>query len=151
MRLKPAVVLVLVISACAGAGLPAQPRRSGLGLVFVDPFGLSAKAWLGGGRAVSGAVGWSGEKEHYLNLQADFLFFSYRLNSGADLDLDAYAGVGGKVIFRDYDAVWFRVPLGLDLRLKNVPLNFFFEIVPALDFQEVRISGAVGFRYLLGS
>jgi len=150
MRLKTTCALFLVLAGVA-VRLPAQPRQFGLGLVLVDPSGLTAKAWLGGRRAVSGAVGWSGEKGHYLQVQADYLFVDRRVSGDANVDLDLYFGAGGKIIFRDYDAAWLRVPLGLDLRLKKSPFNFFFEITPVFNFADLRLSGAVGFRYLFGS
>jgi hypothetical protein len=150
VRLKPIFILVLFL-VCAGGGLAAEPRQFGLGLVLIDPSGLTGKAWLGSGRAVSGAVGWSEEHDHYLNIQADYLFYDRRIAGDGDLDLDAYAGVGGKIIFRDYDAAWFRVPLGLDIRLKKAPLDVFFEVAPYFNFETIRVSGAVGLRYLFGS
>ena len=134
-----------------GQVLNAQPRQSGLGLVLVDPSGLTGKTWLGSGQALSGAVGWSAEKGHYLHLQADYLFHDRRVAGDRNLDLDAYVGVGGKIIFRDYEVAWLRIPLGLDVRLNKAPFNFFFELAPAFNFQTVRMSGAFGFRYLFGS
>lgn len=150
MRLKMTCALCLFLI-LAAAGLSAPPREFGLGLVLVDPSGLTAKAWLGGRRAVSGAVGWSGEKGHYLQVQADYLFIDRRVSGDSNVDLDLYLGAGGKIVFRDYDAAWLRVPLGLDLRLKKSPFNFFFEVAPAFNFADVRLSGAFGFRYLFGS
>jgi len=46
---------------------------------------------------------------------------------------------------------WFRVPLGLDVRLKKAPLNFFFELAPAFNFGTIRLFGAFGVRYLFSS
>jgi hypothetical protein len=55
-----------------------------------------------------------------------------------------YIGVGGRLWFFDYgpnngpnntvDAFGVRVPIGLDFDLNNVPLDFFVQFVPTLDF-----------------
>jgi len=150
MRLKPLSALVF-FWLCSSIGLQAQPKQFGLGLVLIDPSGLTGKAWLGRGNAVSGAVGWSEEHDHYLHIQAEYLFYDRRVAGDRNLDLDAYVGIGGKIIFRDYDAAWFRLPLGLDIRLKKAPFNFFFEVAPVFNFETVRMSGAVGLRYIFGS
>jgi hypothetical protein len=55
----------------------AQTRRSGIGLILFEPSGLIGKAWLSRSTAVDGAAGWSPEKENYLHLSADFLFFNF--------------------------------------------------------------------------
>ncbi len=122
--------------------------KIGVGLILVDPSGLSAKAWLDGSKAIAGGLGWSAEESHYLHIHADFLFTTVRLASDKNLDLDFALGFGGKIVFRDYDSAWFRVPLGIDFRLKRSPLNFFFEVVPSFNFSEFKLLGAIGFRYV---
>ncbi len=127
---------------------PAPSGRFGVGLILWDPSGLSAKTWLRGSAAIAGGIGWSAEESHYLHVHADFLFLNTRLASDRNLDLDFYLGAGGKLIFRDTDNAWFRVPLGIDFLVKRSPLNFFFEIVPSFNFSELKLFGAVGFRYV---
>ena len=129
---------------------PAQTRRSGIGLILFEPSGLTGKAWLSRSTAVDGAAGWSPEKKNYLQLSADFLFFNYLLEGDRNLNLEVYLGVGGKIIFRDYDQAWFRFPIGIDFLLRRAPLNFFFEVVPTFNFSHLKLFGAVGFRYLFG-
>jgi len=141
-----AAALLLLLSAVS----PAQSRRSGIGLILFDPSGLTGKAWLSRWTAVDGAVGWSPEKENYLHLSADFLFFNYRLEGDRNLGLELYLGAGGKIIFRDYDQAWFRFPIGIDFLLQKAPLNFFFEIVPTFNFSHFKLFAAVGFRYIFG-
>lgn len=127
---------------------PSPADRFGVGLMFFDPSGLSAKAWLSGSKAVAGGIGWSAEKNNYLHLHADFLFTTIRLASDRNLALDFYLGAGGKIIFRDFDSAWFRVPLGIDFRLNRSPLNIFFEVVPSFNFSKLKLLGAVGLRYV---
>jgi hypothetical protein len=152
MNIRPRFVLaLLMVLVTLGGGLAAPPRRFGIGLVLFEPTGLTAKAWLGRGAAVSGAIGWSEEMNHYLHIQADFLFFDRRAVGDPSFDLDLYLGAGGKIIFRDSDSAWLRVPFGLDVQLRRAPFNFFFELAPAFNFRTVRLFGALGFRYLFGS
>jgi hypothetical protein len=130
---------------------PAAAGQFGVGLVFIDPSGLSAKAWLGGSTALAGGLGWSAEESHYLHLHADFLFTTVRLATDKNVNLDFYLGAGGKIIFRDHESAWLRVPMGIDFRLKRSPFNFFFELVPSFNFSRLKLLGAVGFRYVFAS
>jgi hypothetical protein len=70
------------------------------------------------------------------------------LAADRNLDLDFYLGLGGKIIFRDEDVAWLRVPLGVDFLLRKSPLNFFFELVPSFNFSKLKLFGAIGFRYV---
>lgn len=126
----------------------AQTRRSGIGLILFEPSGLTGKSWLSRSTAVDGAVGWSPERDNYLHLSADFLFFNYHLEGDQNLNLELYIGAGGKIIFRDDDQAWFRFPIGIDFLLRRAPLNFFFEVVPTFNFSRLKLFGAVGFRYI---
>jgi hypothetical protein len=141
-----AAALFLVLSVFSSA----QTRRSGIGLIFIEPTGLTAKAWLSRSTALQGAVGWSPEKDNRLQISADFLFFNYPLQSDRNVNLDLYLGIGGKIVFRDNDQAGFRFPIGVDFLLRKAPLNFFFEIVPTFDLSEIKLFGAIGFRYLFG-
>ena len=146
----PRRLLIIILSVCflSSATSAAQPGNAGVGLILFEPSGLTGKLWLNRSAAVAGGIGWSAEKDHYLHIHADFLFLRYSLTSDANLDLDFTLGAGGKIIFRDYDSAWFRVPLGIDFLLRKSPLNFFFEVVPSFNFSDIKVFGAVGFRYI---
>ena len=142
--------LIGILAACLPvvAASAAQPGKAGVGLILFEPSGLTTKAWLSRSAALAGGIGWSPEENHYLHLHADFLFYRHRLAADRNLDLDFYLGVGGKIVFRDSDNAWFRVPLGVDFLLRKSPLNFFFEVVPSFNFSDLKLSGAIGFRYV---
>ncbi|MBN2409498.1 MAG: hypothetical protein JXE07_07145 [Candidatus Aminicenantes bacterium] len=146
--IKKALLGIAAVLFLVSAVSSSPPGRFGAGLMFFDPSGLSAKAWMSGSRAVAGGLGWSAEKNHYLHLHADFIFTTVRLASDRNLNLDFYLGVGGKIIFRDTDNAWFRIPLGIDFLLNRSPLNIFFEVVPSFNFSRLKLLGAVGFRYV---
>jgi hypothetical protein len=130
------------------AASPSPPGKFAVGLILFEPSGLSAKAWMSGSAAVAGGLGWSAEANHYLHLHADFLFTNIALASDRNLELNFTLGAGGKLVFRDYDNAWLRIPLGLDFLLRRSPLNFFFEVVPTFNFSELKLFGAIGFRYV---
>jgi hypothetical protein len=142
--------MIVIFAACflLSTASAAQPVKAGVGLILFEPSGLTGKAWLGRSTALAGGIGWSGEKDHYLHLHVDFLFLRYRLAVDTNLDLDFYLGAGGKIIFRDFDNAWVRVPLGIDFLLRKSPFNFFFEVVPSFNFSDVKLFGAIGFRYI---
>lgn len=141
----------LALFMAASTALPSPQKKPGVGLILFEPSGLSAKTWLRGSAAVAGGIGWSPEESHYLHVHVDFLFATLRLASDRNLDVEAYFGAGGKLIFRDFDNAWFRVPLGIDFLLRRSPLSFFFEVVPSFNFGKLKLFGAVGFRYLFAS
>jgi hypothetical protein len=139
---------ILAVCLLLSAASAAQPARAGVGLILFEPSGLTGKAWLSRSAALAGGIGWSAEKDHYLHLHVDFLFFRHRLAADSNLDLDFYLGAGGKIVFRDSDNAWLRVPLGIDFLLLKSPFNFFFEVVPSFNFSDLKLFGAIGFRYV---
>jgi len=145
---KRSVMVFLVVCCLFPAAAQAQSGKAGVGLILFEPSGLTGKAWLSRSSALAGGIGWSGEKDHDLHLHLDFLFLRHRLAGDRNLDLDLYLGLGGKIIFRDNDMAWIRVPLGVDFFLRKSPFNFFFEIVPSFDFSDLKLFGAIGFRYI---
>lgn len=145
--MRRVLISLLFFVLALSVGSAADSTKLGAGLVLFDPSGLSLKAWWNRS-ALAGGIGWSAEESHYLHLHADFLFYRHRLVADRNLDLDFYLGAGGKIIFRDTDNAWFRVPLGVDFLLRKSPLNFFFEVVPSFNFSELKLFGAIGFRYI---
>ena len=151
MRKRATVGLLVVGFLLSGASAARPAGRAGIGLILFEPSGLTGKMWLRESAALAGGLGWSAEKDHYLHLHLDFLFWRHRLAADRNLDLDFYIGAGGKVIFRDFDNAWLRLPLGLDIPLRRSPFNFFFEIVPSFNFSDFKLFGAIGFRYIFQS
>lgn len=146
--IKRTVIMLFALCYLLSAVSSAQPRKAGIGLILFEPSGLTGKVWLNRSSSLAGGIGWSAEKDHYLHLHVDFLFLRYGLAADKNLDLDFYFGLGGKVIFRDEDNAWFRVPLGVDFLLRKSPFNLFFEVVPSFNFADVKLFGAIGFRYI---
>ncbi len=126
-------------------------QRYGLGFIFVDPTGLSGKAWVSSQQAMAAACGWANQKNNPLLLQVDYLPLSYLALSDNNLRVIFYAGVGGQLKFRANAEGGFRFPLGVDFISRRTPLNFFFELVPVIEFSpeaKFVLRGALGLRYL---
>lgn len=125
-----------------------QSKKYGLGLILLDPTGLSGKMWLGKSTALDAAVGWSAREGRYLHIHLDYLFLGAPIYNDDQVEFSFYAGGGAKIIFQDKDSTWLRFPLGLDCKVRKSPLNIFFEIVPSFDLSEFDLFGAIGIRYL---
>lgn len=138
--------LLIVILGCTAAAF-GQPKDYGLGLIIIEPTGLTGKVWLGHRTALDAAIGWSAKRDHFLHIHADYLFYRHSLHSDDRVDFSFYVGAGGKIIFQEDDNAWLRFPLGIDFLAKNCPLNIFFEVVPTFNFAKLDLLGAVGIRY----
>jgi hypothetical protein len=117
----------------------------GLGLELGEPTGLNGKLFLNPSGALDFGIG---EVYHYyyggdgLHLYLDYLWHPKQLVATPDFKMPFYIGVGGRIWFFDYgpgpdrgvEAFGVRVPIGIDFDLNNVPLDFFAEFVPTLDF-----------------
>lgn len=131
--------------------ISAQESHSGLGVIFIEPTGLSWKFWWGKRGALHTAVGWSSQKGNKLVTQADYLFSFVDIFKGEMSKVQLSFGFGGRLKFKKDTHFGIRFPLAVDFISKKVPLNFFLEIVPLLNLTPgagFDLIGAVGFRYL---
>jgi hypothetical protein len=139
----------------------------GLGLELGEPSGLNGKLFLSPSNAIDFGVG---EVYHnYYNgnggfhLYGDYLWHPKLLVQTPDFKLPIYFGIGGRLWFFDYanngnasaTAFGVRVPIGITFDMNNIPLDFFGEFVPTLDFFHnytnhdiyVDVDFSVGARY----
>jgi len=143
----------------------------GLGIMLGSPSGLSGKYWLGRSTmALDFGVGvFHGgfNDDRGVTIHGDVLWHPALITSNATLDLPFYFGVGARFWDhnryrfnnrneRDHAHIGVRVPFGIALVFRQVPIDVFFELVPTLDFitgNDNRddfgfyISGAIGVRY----
>jgi hypothetical protein len=142
-------ILIYLLVATFGCTTAAfgQPKEYGLGLVIIEPTGLTGKVWLSRQAALDAAIGWSAKGDHFLQIHVDYLFYRHSFHSDSRVDFSLYIGAGGKIIFQDYDNAWLRFPLGIDFLAKNGPLNIFFEVIPTFNFSKLDLLGAIGIRY----
>ena len=138
----------------------------GLGLELGAPSGLNGKLFLTPSTAVDFGLGeiyhsyYAGDGLH---VYVDYLWHPKELAHTPDFKLPFYIGVGGRLWFFDYDnkgnqngyAFGIRVPIGITFDMNHIPLDFFAQFVPTLDFFHnydkhdlyVDIDFSVGARY----
>ncbi len=137
---------VLGLALDAGAAPVRQPSSLGLGFMVGSPTGLTGKYWLGGSDAIDAGLGFGPG----FRVQASYLWgLAQLLRSTGDAQLDFYVGLGGLVGSGRGWCGWYdggrryaacggdpylgaRLPVGIDLRLRQAPLSFGFEIAPAI-------------------
>ena len=154
------LVLLLGSPALAGATEIGAARPFGLGLTLGEPSGLTGKLYLGGRQnALDFALGsgaWDNEAGR-VYAHVTYHWHPSVLLDDPDLEIVWRVGVGGFVADRgnpdnnDVDtAIGARVPLGVDIDLNQIPLQFFAEItanVPVVPWVDVGLGAAIGGRY----
>ena len=92
-------LFLISLLALFSVGLFAQDKGFGLGLIFGEPTGLSAKLWTSERTALDAAVAWSFSGVGWLHVQSDFLIHNYDLIDVSSGKLPVYYGVGAYIAF----------------------------------------------------
>lgn len=153
--MKPRTALLsLVFVALAFGAADARRNRSlggraysangtfGLGLELGAPFGLNGKYFLSDSGALNfglGASGYVRGDRDGLHLYLDYLWHPVSLANPPEFQLPFYIGIGGRLWNFDEDddgatAFGLRVPIGIAFDLNNIPLDFFIQLTPTIDF-----------------
>lgn len=142
------------------------PPRWAVGLTLGEPFGLSVKRYLGGANA------WDAYAAFVygpgLRFGGDFIWTLGRIGRNPKLDVDVYAGVGPFIgAFEGWCGPGFaryqcgngdfyfggRVPLGVEVLLREAPVSFGLEVAPGIGiapgFPWLLLDVAFAFRVLL--
>ena len=119
-----------------------EPARWALGFLLGAPFGLSLKRYLGGPNAWDAYIDVLGPGYRF---GGDYIWNLGRLERHAKFDLDVYAGVGPFVgVLQGPCGIGYlacgngaayvggRVPVGVELLLKEAPLTFGVEVAPGI-------------------
>jgi len=148
--------LILIALLLTPFSTQAQPDDGdlGLGLMIGEPTGISLKYWSSETRAIGGGVAWSLGQYDAIHLHGDYLWHSYSVFDDVDKgQLPVYYGVGGRIVFAENDAVLgIRVPVGLNYRFEENPLDLFLELVPTVNLApdtDFDMNGALGIRIYL--
>ncbi|TFH27347.1 MAG: hypothetical protein E4H10_04165 [Bacteroidia bacterium] len=143
-------LILIAFVALFSIGVRAQNSGFGLGVVFGEPTGLSAKMWTSERTALDAAVAWSFVDYGWLYLQADFLVHNFDLISVSEGSLPVYFGVGAYVGLSSDFGLGARVPVGIAYHFEGTPVEVFAELVPGLALlPEIRLNfgGGLGARY----
>ena len=145
----------------------AQDKGFGLGFVIGEPTGIALKGWVGGDKAIAGALAWSVRNSASLHLQADYLFHKPDLIKVGKGRLPLYFGPGLRMRFWNEGRYWrhgkwynydgrrrsdlaVRFPVGLAYWFDGAPVDIFLEVAPTLTLVPstwVEFEGALGARY----
>jgi len=156
--MKNGLVVVIVIACICTSVAAAAPGIIGLGIMAGEPSGFSAKLWLGSHVALDAALAysylWHGQGVH---VHGDLLLHTGSLLPSLLGFLPLYLGVGARVRLANGVSnpmeVGLRVPFGAEYVLPIVPIGFFAELAPIIDFSPgpaFNGNGAIGVRYYFG-
>lgn len=143
----PAILFLLVRSP-----LPVEAHDVSLGLVFVEPTGISAKHWQDNTTAFTAAVGWIPGQSQSFRIHTDFLLPSTTINRWTLSTLQFYVGAGVRLMLRDGVRIGVRIPVGLEFISTSRHTNFFLEVVPIFQFNpktRLFLRAGIGLRYFL--
>ena len=141
-------LLVLALSLPLAAA--AQQEGFGIGIIAGERTGLSFKNWVGGNKAIDGAIAWSLRSPESFHIHADLLWHNFELMKVNTGKLGLYYGVGGRIRFQNDTQIGFRLPVGLTYLFDGAPVDVFIELVPILDLipaTDLEFNGALGARY----
>lgn len=141
--------LIALLSLFA-TGVFAQNSGLGLGVVFGEPTGLSAKMWTSQRTAVDAAVAWSFVGTGWLHIHTDFLIHNFDLINVSEGSLPVYFGVGAYMGLSSDLAFGARIPFGIAYHFEGAPVEIFAELVPGLALLpeiEFYVGGGIGIRY----
>ena len=143
-------LILIALIALFSISIYAQDKGLGLGLIFGEPTGLSAKLWTSQRTALDAAVAWSFSGAGWLHVQSDFLIHNYDLLDVSSGKLPVYYGVGAFLAFSSDLGLGARVPVGLAYQFEDAPVDIFFELAPGLSLLPdlaFYIGGGLGARY----
>jgi hypothetical protein len=122
------------------SGRPSEKGTLGLGLIFGEPTGISAKLYLKDDQAIQGAFGASFYADAW-QLHGEYVWHPWILQDRDTFVLPVYLGPGLR--FMRYNggrggdatfAMGLRAVIGLLFDFKNVPLDVFIEVGGAVEY-----------------
>ena len=138
------------VSSSSSGGV--EHGKFGIGVIFGEPTGLSAKMWTTKSTGFDLGLAWSFSGEGHFHIHVDYLFHNFGLFDVSKGSLPVYIGIGGRMLFRDNqdDKIGVRFPIGIEYYFEGWPVAVFGEIVPILDLApstDGEINGGLGVRF----
>lgn len=140
----PISILLLLLLFLFSDNMQAQRPGFGIGIVVGDPTGLSFKKFTSGDKAIQGGLAWSfhdrgtGFPFYYspggrLYFHLDYLKHYYGKSGVTSLQIPFYVGIGGFTVLRENPVLGVRIPIGVAIHFGALPLDAFFEVIPAMS------------------
>lgn len=127
------IILIISLSLLLISSSYSQYGRLGLGIVFGEPVGISAKLKTGFHNAFDFAAAWSVKENYNMLLQADYVWHNFDPANVEPGRFPLYYGLGVRALFSNDLQVGVRVPIGLNYQFTTAPVDIFAELVPILD------------------
>ena len=133
----------------------AQERPFGLGIMFGEPTGISAKLWTSSNNAFDFGLGWStfnneNDTRNSVNFHMDYLWHSFNVISSTER-FPLYYGFGGRITSGGNETSFsIRGVIGIAWLPRDTPIDIFFELAPTFEFAPssgFSIDPSLGIRY----
>jgi hypothetical protein len=151
--LRKLLVAATMMFSAIPAARAAAPGPFGLGVVLIDPTGLSANYYYEKQKSLSAGLGWSSK---HLRLNLDHLWYRRDIIVIDRTPIDLYYGVGGRFYQHEKrngdneSEIGVRVPVGVSYLFYKIPVQVFGELGPALilvDDSAFVVDISLGARY----
>ena len=149
-------VAILLLQLIPGVAVAASEQRRGaigMGLMVGDPVGVSAVYRSDASQALGLGVGTAGGGSGDLHLHADYLRSYYPLdpNDWKEGSVSLYTGIGLRLRFLEDedDDAGLRVPFGVAVRVRDLPVDVFAEAAPVfviLPDRDLDVDWGLGVR-----
>ena len=129
---------------------PLEADEYALGLIFVEPTGISGKLWMENASALTTAWGMIPGKSKSFRIHADYLLPSTTISRWSLSALQLYFGAGVRFLFQEGIRIGVRIPVGLEFISSSRHTNFFLEVVPIFQFNpkaRLFLRAGIGLRY----
>lgn len=141
------LVVALMTVTCTAL---AQERGFGLGVIFGEPTGISAKGWVSDRGAIDGGLAWSYRSDEYVNVYMDYLWHFHDVFDQQH-SIVPYLGIGGRIVGgRGSGTAGVRIVGGMSWLPAGAPLDVYLEFAPIVDLApetEFSANGGVGIRF----
>jgi hypothetical protein len=142
---KRSVIALILLAAVAAAASAEERGQFGLGAVFGEPTGITAKQFLSEDVALDLTVYWSFVENDTFYLHFDYLEHADTLFSLEVEGLRFYAGIGGMVQLSANPKFGARIPFGITYFIPDLPVEIFLEVGPLIHlYPEITPSGTAG-------
>ena len=124
--------------------------KYGIGVIFGEPSGLSAKMWTTKSTGFDLGLAWSFSGDGNFHIHGDYLFHNFGIFDVSKGSLPLYFGIGARILFQDDTKIGVRIPIGIEYYFDTFPVAVFGEVVPILDLApdtEFDINGGIGVRF----